>query len=162
MKIRILSWNVRGANDRDKRKVIKLVIKSQRVDVVCVQETKIKEMNMGLVRSLRVGRHLDWKTDNSRGVTRGILVFWDNIMIELVDLEEGDFLISCQFKNCVDGLVWVFTGVYGTVCSRDREDLWEKLGLVKGLWSDPWCVGGDFIWLDIQRSIVGEVGFLHQ
>ena len=162
MKIRILSWNVRGANDRDKRKVIKLVIKSQRVDVVCVQETKIKEMNMGLVRSLGVGRHLDWKIDNSRGVTRGILVFWDNIMIELVDLEEGDFLISCQFKNCVDGLVWVFTGVYVTVCSRDREDLWEKLGLVKGLWSDPWCVGGDFIWLDIQRSIVGEVGFLHQ
>ena len=73
--------------------------------MVCLQETKIKDMTMGLVRSLRVGRHLDWKTDNSRGVTRGILVFWDNIMIELVDLEEGDFLISCQFKNCVDGLV---------------------------------------------------------
>ena len=36
MKIRILSWNVRGANDRDKRKIIKSVIKSQRVDVVCL------------------------------------------------------------------------------------------------------------------------------
>ena len=130
--------------------------------MVCLQETKIKEMTTGLVRSLRVGRHLDWKTDNSRGVTRGILVFWDNIMIELVDLEEGDFLISCQFKNCVDGVVWVFTGVYGPVCSRDREDFWEELGSIRGLWSDPWCVGGDFIWLDIQRSIVGEVGFLHQ
>ena len=42
MKIKILSWNVRGANDRDKRKIIKLVIKSQRVDVVYLQETKIK------------------------------------------------------------------------------------------------------------------------
>ena len=30
------------------------------------------------------------------------------------------------------------------VCSRDREDLWEELGSIKGLWSDPWCVGGDF------------------
>ena len=32
MKIGILFWNVRGANDRDKRKIIKSVIKSQRVD----------------------------------------------------------------------------------------------------------------------------------
>ena len=86
MKIRILSWNVRGENDRDKRKVIKSVIKSQRVDVICLQETKIKEMNTGLVRSLGVGRHLDWRTVNCRGATGGIMVFWDNRM---VDLKEG-------------------------------------------------------------------------
>ena len=122
MKIRILSWNVRGANDRDKRKVIKLVIKSQRVDVVCVQETKIKEMNTGLVRSLGVGRHLDWRAINSREVAGGVLVFWVNRLVELVEVEEGMFSISCWFKNCVDGLMWVFTGVYGPVCSRDRED----------------------------------------
>ena len=59
MKIRILFWNVRGGNDRDKRKIIKLVLKSQMVDEVCLQETKIKEMTTGLVRSLGVGRHLD-------------------------------------------------------------------------------------------------------
>ena len=59
MKIRILFWNVRGGNDRDKRKIIKLVIKSQMVDEVCLQETKIKEMTTGLVHSLGVGRHLD-------------------------------------------------------------------------------------------------------
>ncbi|WKA10977.1 hypothetical protein VitviT2T_028516 [Vitis vinifera] len=27
---------------------------------------------------------------------------------------------------------------------RDSEDFWEELRSVKGLWSDPWCVGGDF------------------
>ena len=31
MKIKILSWNVRRANDRDKMKIIKSVIKSQKV-----------------------------------------------------------------------------------------------------------------------------------
>ena len=50
MKIRILSWNVRGANDRDKRSIIKSVIKAQRADVVCLEETKIKEMTTGLVQ----------------------------------------------------------------------------------------------------------------
>ena len=40
--------------------------------------------------------------------------------------------------------MWVFTGVYGPVCGRDREEFWEELGSIKGLWSDPWCVEGDF------------------
>ena len=144
MKIRILSWNVRGANDRDKRRIIKSVIKSQRVDVVCLQETKIKEMSTGLVRSLGVGRNIEWRAVNSRGAAGGILVFWDNRVVELVGWEQGVFSISCRFKNCVDGVVWVFTGVYGPVCSGDREEFWEELGSVKGLWRDPWCVGGDF------------------
>ena len=52
MKIKILSWNVRGANDGDKRKIIKSVIKSNKVDVVYLQETKIKDMSTGIVRSL--------------------------------------------------------------------------------------------------------------
>ena len=36
MKIRLLSWNVRGVNDSSKRKVIKAMIKSQKVDLFCV------------------------------------------------------------------------------------------------------------------------------
>ena len=59
MKIKILSWNVRGANDVNKRKVIKAFIKMQRVDVVCLQETKLKEVTTGLIRCLGVGRFLD-------------------------------------------------------------------------------------------------------
>ena len=93
-----------GVNDRDKRKIIKSVIKSQKVDVVCLQETKIKEMTTGLVRSPGVGRHLDWMAVDSRGAAGGILVFGDNRLVELVDLEEEVFSISCRFKNCVDGL----------------------------------------------------------
>ena len=77
MKIRLLSWNVIEANDNDKRKIIKSFIKSQRVDVVCLQDTKIKEMTIGLVRSLRVGRHLDWSAVNSRGACN----YWHSIVL---------------------------------------------------------------------------------
>ena len=60
MKIRLLSWNVRGVNDSSKRKVIKAIIRNQKVDLFCLQETKIQSMNEGLVRSLGSGRFLDW------------------------------------------------------------------------------------------------------
>ena len=41
MKIKILSWNVRGVNDPVKRRVIKSFLRSNRVDLVCLQETKV-------------------------------------------------------------------------------------------------------------------------
>ena len=59
MKLRLLTWNVRGANNCDKMKVIKALIKKNRVDLVCLQETKIREMSMGIIRSLGVGRFLE-------------------------------------------------------------------------------------------------------
>ena len=59
MKIRLLSWNVRWVNNCDKRKVIKTLIKKNRVDLVYLQKTKIQEMSRSLVHSLGVGRFLD-------------------------------------------------------------------------------------------------------
>ena len=54
MKLRILLWNVRGANDCEKIKVIEALIKGQKVDLVCLQETKMQEMSRTIVRSLSV------------------------------------------------------------------------------------------------------------
>ncbi|RVX05355.1 hypothetical protein CK203_013653 [Vitis vinifera] len=144
MKLRVLSWNVRGANDSEKRKVIKALIKSQKVDVVCLQETKMQEMSRMIVRSLGVGRCLDWKVLNSRGSFGGVLVFWDKRVLHLLEAEVGNFSVSCRFKNCEDDFCWLFSGVYGPSLMKEREDFWAELGAVRGLWSDPWCVAGDF------------------
>ncbi|KAJ9701497.1 hypothetical protein PVL29_006726 [Vitis rotundifolia] len=144
MKLKILSWNVRGANDRNKRKVIKTLIRSQKVDMVCLQETKIQDMSQGVVHSLGVGRFLGWGAVNARGAAGGVVVFWDKRILELVGMEVGLFSISCRFKNCEDGFLWFFTGVYGPISKSFREPFWEELGAIRGLWSDPWCIGGDF------------------
>ena len=61
MNLKLLSWNVRGANDINKRRIIKSVVRKQKVDLLCIQETKIKLMTEGVVKSLGVARFLDWK-----------------------------------------------------------------------------------------------------
>ena len=56
MKLRLLSRNVCGVNDSSKRRVIKAVIRSQRVDLFYLQEAKIQTLSEGLVRSLGSGK----------------------------------------------------------------------------------------------------------
>ena len=103
MKIKILSWNVRGVNDPDKRKVIKNFLRSHRADLVCLQETKVQEMNIDMVRSLGVGRCLNWKALNAEGSAGGILLLWDKSRINLVDSVVGSFSVSCLFRMAEDG-----------------------------------------------------------
>ena len=85
MKIKILSWNVRGANVVAKRKVIKAFIKMQRVDIVCLQGTKISEVSQGLIRSSGVGRFLEWASLRAKGALGGIIIFWDSRVLQLLD-----------------------------------------------------------------------------
>ena len=68
---------MRGANDAVKRKVLKAFIKMQRVDVICLQETKIKDVSRGLIRSLGMGRFLDWAALRVEGASGGIIFFWE-------------------------------------------------------------------------------------
>ena len=61
MKLKLLSWNVRGENNLDKRKIISNFVRSQRIDLVCIQETKIQDFSNACTRSFRAGRFHDWK-----------------------------------------------------------------------------------------------------
>ncbi|RVX09210.1 LINE-1 reverse transcriptase-like [Vitis vinifera] len=117
MKLRLVSWNVWGANDSSKRKVIKAMIRSQRADLVCIQETKIQTMTEGCEES----------------------GFWEVSRLGSYGSPRLNGL-----KNVEDGLVWIFTGVYGSCNRKEREPLWEELGAIRGIWDEPWCLGGDF------------------
>ncbi|RVW91325.1 hypothetical protein CK203_035383 [Vitis vinifera] len=55
----------------------------------------------------------------------GILVFWDNMVLELLDMECGGFSISYCFRNCEDGFVWIFTGACKLVL-RGRKRIFGK------------------------------------
>ena len=89
MKLKLLSWNVRGANDSSKRKLIKSFVRSQKVDLMCIQETKIQLMSEGVVRSLVSGKFLDWRVLDAARLAGGILICWDKRSLEILDWEEG-------------------------------------------------------------------------
>ena len=141
--MKIIPWNVRGLNDREKKRMINSVVRAQKADLVCCLETKVLEMSLKLVKSSGTGRFTDSGAVDVGGAPGGIMIFWDNRVLELLELERGVYSISGCFRNVEDGFIWVFTGVYRPVLLRVKEEFWEELGAIKGLWDEPWCVGGE-------------------
>jgi hypothetical protein len=52
MKPKLLSWNVRGLNEMDKRLEIRGLLRDWRADIVCLVETKMAVISREVVRSL--------------------------------------------------------------------------------------------------------------
>ncbi|RVW33986.1 hypothetical protein CK203_100737 [Vitis vinifera] len=67
-------------------------------------------MTEGLVRSLGSGRFLDWGALDAQGAAGGILICWDKRTLEVLEMEMGQFSISCRLRNVEDGKAWIFTG----------------------------------------------------
>ena len=65
MKIRLLSWNVRGLNNPHKREMVKNLLREWRCDVVCLQETKLDQLDLMLVRSLCSNLYVGWEAVNA-------------------------------------------------------------------------------------------------
>ena len=60
MSLRLLSWNVRGLNNPQKREVCRNLLKEWGCDIVCLQETKLSSVNSAVLRSLLGSPFKDW------------------------------------------------------------------------------------------------------
>ena len=87
--------------------LIKSVVKNQKPDLVCLMETKVKEISVQMVNCVGVGRFLNWVSVDARGAVGGLLLFWDNKVLEKLEVESGGYSISVCFRNCADGFTWI-------------------------------------------------------
>jgi hypothetical protein len=81
MKPKILTWNVRGVNERNKRLRIRNLLQDWKVDIVCFQETKLFSLSRRLVQSLWRCNYVDWVCLDSCGALGGILILWDKRVV---------------------------------------------------------------------------------
>ena len=68
MNLKILTWNVRGLNEKEKRLKVRNFLRSWRADIACLQETKLKWVTRGLVRRIWSCPYIDWLYLGSEGV----------------------------------------------------------------------------------------------
>jgi hypothetical protein len=144
MKLKLLTWNVRGLNDPKKRVVLKNWLRTWKVDVVCLQETKLDKVDERVIHSIWGNRFTGWEVLNADNTAGGVLLLWDKRVVDRVNSIVGRFSVSCHWKSLVDGFEWVGTGVYGPNRDDSRSELWAELSEIRHQWSQPWCIFGDF------------------
>ena len=121
MNLKILSWNVRGLNEKEKRIKVHNFLRSWRADIVFLQETKLEWVTRGIVRSIWSFPYIDWLYLGSEGAFGGILLMWDRRVVEKIEEAVGYFPILCRFKNVSDQFEWAFTGIYGPNLNKKRQ-----------------------------------------
>ena len=97
MSLRLLSWNVRGLNNPQKREICKNLLKEWKCDIVCFQEIKLSSLNSFVVRSLWGSPFLDCSRCSQ--YCRGVLLVWDKRVFEKVDCAVGRFSVNVLFKG---------------------------------------------------------------
>lgn len=82
MKPKIISWNVRGLNEANKRLQVKNLLREWKADIVHLQETKLRFITRKIVQSLWSCTYVDWAYFVSNGASGGILIMWDRRVVE--------------------------------------------------------------------------------
>ena len=106
MKIKMISWNVRGLNDPRKRLVVKNLLREWKCDVVCLQETKIASMDRQLVCSLWSCPYVDWAVFEADRIAGGILIMWDKRVLYKVEVMVGTFSVLAKWQRVGDGVLY--------------------------------------------------------
>ncbi|KAL4614544.1 hypothetical protein ACB092_07G061100, partial [Castanea dentata] len=99
--LKIISWNVRGLNGKEKRLKVRNFLCSWRADIVYLQETKLEWVTRGLVRSIWSCPFIDWLYLGSEGASGGILLLWDRRVVEKIEKAVGHFQFRVGSKTSV-------------------------------------------------------------
>lgn len=84
MDFKIISWNIRGLNDLNRRDIVKQKAREWKPSIFVLQETKIQECNDLLVWKSWGNINVRWIDAPSEGRSGGILCMWDTSKVNVI------------------------------------------------------------------------------
>lgn len=144
MSIKILSWNVRGLNNRDRRRLLKEMVRKSKAEVVLVQESKLELVDCWVIYDLNSFSRTGWISLPSIGAARGVIIFWNKDCIEELASRVDKFSTSLTVVCSEESLRWCISVVYGLMDSNLFSVFLDELDMLKPSSKLPWCIGGDF------------------
>jgi len=140
----VLIWNVRGLNSVARRDADRVIVNSYKIDVVCLQETKITAISWQIILSM-LGSEFDnnYIFLSSVGVSGGILIAWRSCLGPVSASRVDTFSTSVQFNSGNRGSWWL-TCVYGPQDNQAKIQFLQELRDVRSQCTSPCMVAGDF------------------
>lgn len=71
--MKILSFNIRGVGSRVKRKELQELVRKNKVDLVCIQESKLDMVDENVCRTIWGNPQCGWAAREAQGRAGGII-----------------------------------------------------------------------------------------
>lgn len=121
------------------------MIRSEKVDFICIQETKKESVDDFLCQSLWGGPDVQWVCKESIGNSGGMLCLWGNDCFVLQDSFVGNGYLGVKgIWGNTNSSCYIFN-IYSPCSIFGKRELWSDL---RALWSKNnrvvWCLARDF------------------
>ena len=140
----VLNWNVSGLNSPNRHATVHETIAGTPCNLVCLQETKLSEVNPFIASFLGGQRLKNFAKKPAHGTKGGILLLWNEDYIKLDNISVGNFSISAKITLVSTSTSFKFTSVYGPTRSNLKDAFFQELLSLKPQQGTRWLVAGDF------------------
>jgi exonuclease III len=141
----VSSFNLRGLGGVLKRRKIKELIRSEKIDFLALQETKMEEITESFCFSLWGSDDCDWAYQPSTGRSGGILSIWSKSNNSLIFSFKGEGFVGVCLEWGRTKTICIIVNVYSKCDLASKRNLWSSLlNCKRGIGDGCWCVVGDF------------------
>jgi exonuclease III len=139
------TFNIRGLGSRVKKRKVRELISSEKLDFLALQETKLVGVSDSLCVRLWGSADCAWAALPAVGNSGGVLSLWRKSLGTTVFSFTGEGfvgvcldLVDKQIRCCV-------INVYSKCNLRDKRRLWQEVLMTRrGFGEIVWCIVGDF------------------
>jgi hypothetical protein len=154
----VSSFNVRGLGGVLKRRKVKELIRSQKIDFLALQETKMEVISESLCFSLWGSHDCDWVYLPSEGRSGGILSIWSKSNNSCLFSFIGVGFVGVCLEWGIFKTICIVVNVYSKCDIVSKRSLWCDLLMCKGgLGDGRWCIVGDLNAVCDMEERVGNV-----
>lgn len=158
--MKIISFNIRGLGGRVKKKEVKELVRLQKPNMLCLQETKMEGVDRSVCSMLWEGDEFEWASKDAVGRSGGLIVLWNRECFEVVSVFTGSNFLGLEGFWGKDRVPISMVNVHAPCDFRGKKLLWDELvGLMESRGGDKWCIIGDFnsIKAPCERKGVGGI-----
>lgn len=125
--LKILNWNVRGLNNPARREAICEVANNADASILCIQETKLANIDQFLGREIGGSRLRRFEFLPADGVRGGVAIFWDDTKVQVDNTQIHTFSVSIRAQVIGGNVPFILTSVYGPSEDEHKSDFLAEL-----------------------------------
>lgn len=160
--MKLLAYNIRGVGSRIKRREIQELVRKHKVDLVCIQESKLEGVNEEKCK-LIWGNSCGWEAKDAEGRAGGIITLWnpDKFVCSSSWHMNGAVIVNDWWG--MNRVRCCIINVYAPCPLEERIELWDRLRSVVLQNSDVCvCLAGDFNSIRFEHERSGVSGVVNR